>query len=189
MVKILTFDELNSSEIIKRMKEGDIFIYPTDTIYGIGCNALNQKSVDKIRKLKKRGGDKPFSVIAPTKKWIETNLEVENKNYIKKLPGPFTFLLKIKARSIAKKINPGFDIIGLRIPDHPFSNLVKLAKIPFITTSVNLSSKLPIRDTNKIPKSILKHVDFVIDDGYLHRYPSTIIDLTGKMPKIIKRRM
>ncbi len=189
MVKFISFEELDSKEVIDRMKAGDIFVYPTDTIYGIGCNALNQESVDKIRKLKKRGGDKPFSVIAPTKNWIETNLEVKNKNYIKKLPGPFTFLLKIKARSVAKKINPGFDLIGLRIPDHPFSNLVKRAKIPFITTSVNLSSKQPIRTTNKIPRGILKHVDFVIDDGYLHRYPSTIIDLTGEMPKIIKRRM
>ncbi len=189
MAKILTFDELNPSEIIKRMKEGDIFIYPTDTIYGIGCNALNEESVEKIRKIKGREASKPFSVIAPTKKWIYDNLEIKNKNYIKKLPGPFTFIFNIKKGSLAKKINKGLDSLGVRIPDHEFTSFVKRANIPFITTSVNYSSQKPIRTIKEIPKSMLKKVDFVIDAGYLHRYPSTLINMTGDMPKIMKRRM
>jgi L-threonylcarbamoyladenylate synthase len=189
MAKILTFSELKSSEIVKKMKEGDIFIYPTDTIYGIGCNALNEISVEKIRKIKGREASKPFSVIAPTKKWIYDNLEVKNKNYIKKLPGPFTFIFNIKKKSLAKKINKGLISLGVRIPDHKFSNLIKRANIPFITTSVNYSSQKPIRSIKDIPKSMLKKVDFVVDDGYLHRYPSTLINMTEDMPKIIKRRM
>ncbi|MBT4334458.1 threonylcarbamoyl-AMP synthase [archaeon] len=189
MVKILNFKDIDSKEIIKAMKAGAIFIYPTDTIYGIGCNANNQDSVNKIRAIKGRDSDKPFSVIAPSKKWVYDNVVINNKNYIKKLPGPFTFIFNIKPRSPTKKINKGFGSLGVRIPDHPFTKLVQKAGIPFITTSVNFSSQMPVRLIKKIPNAILKKVDYVLDDGYLHRYPSTIINLMDETPTIIKRRM
>ena len=186
MTDIYEFDKIKKSEIVRRIREGEIFIYPTDTIYGIGCNALKQGSVKLIKDIKRRD-NRPLSVIAPNKQWISRNLVVRNKHFIKKLPGPYTYIMEIKKRAVARNVNPGLKTLGVRIPDHPFTNLIKKANVPFITTSVNFSGKNPIREISKIPKSILKNVDVVIDNGYLHNYPSTLIDLTGEIPKIIKR--
>jgi tRNA threonylcarbamoyl adenosine modification protein (Sua5/YciO/YrdC/YwlC family) len=186
MPELINFDEINKADIVRRIKAGEIFIYPTDTIYGLGCNALKQGAVQLIKEIKRRD-DKPLSVIAPNKQWINKNLEVNNKHFVRKLPGPYTYIMKIKKRGVARNVNPGLKTLGVRIPNHPFTDLIKKAGVPFITTSVNLSGRAPVRDLSKVPKSILKRVDVVVDDGFLHNYPSTLIDLTGEIPKIIRR--
>ena len=81
-------------QIEKAIKSGAVIIYPTDTVYGIGCNAKLKESVKRVRELKKQF-DRPFSVIAPSIEWIEKNLE-SKKEVRDKLPGPYTFILKIK---------------------------------------------------------------------------------------------
>ena len=77
--------------------------------------------------------------------------------------------------------------LGVRLPDHEFIELIKKAKVPFVSTSVNVSGRKEAKSIRGIPKKILNSVDIVINDGYLHNYPSTFIDLTGKIPKIVKR--
>jgi tRNA threonylcarbamoyl adenosine modification protein (Sua5/YciO/YrdC/YwlC family) len=186
MPEIINFSEINKREVVKRIKQGVLFIYPTDTVYGLGCNALKQGSVQLIKEIKYRD-EKPFSIIAPNKQWIYKNLEVTNKRFIQKLPGPYTYVLKIKKRAVARNVNPKLDTLGIRMPDHPFTELVKKSGVPFITTSVNYPGKKPARNIKDIPKKILNKVDIILDDGFLHNYPSTIIDLTGEMPRIIKR--
>ena len=185
MQKIIKFEDINKKEIIKEIKKGSIFIYPTDTIYGLGCNALKKESIQRIRNIKK--STKPFSVIVPNKQWIYKNVKVNNKEYIKKLPGPYTFVFKMKKRSVPKEATAGLKTLGVRIPDHPFTNLIRSAKVPFITTSVNISSKKFLRDIKKVPRGIAKQVDFIIDAGPLIKHPSTVIDLTNDLAKIIKR--
>ena len=86
MTEIIPLTEIKSAQIVKRINAGEVFIYPTDTIYGIGCDATNEGSVKSIRIVKQRF-DKPFSVIAPSKQWILKNFEA-NKSFIDKLPGP-----------------------------------------------------------------------------------------------------
>jgi len=187
MVEIIPFGEIDASDIINRMKAGEIIIYPTDTVYGIGCNASKPGSVSLIREIKKRDANKPLSVIAPSKKWIYDHFEINKKSYIQTLPGPFTFVLNMKKRAVARNVNPGSETLGVRIPYHAFTRLVQRANIPFITTSVNLSGQKPVREIREIPRSILKRVDIVIDGGFLPNYPSTIIDLTGEIARILKR--
>lgn len=187
MPDIINLKEIKNNEIIKRIKSGEILIYPTDTVYGIGCNALKAASVQEVKKIKNTE-NKPFSIIAPSKEWIYKNLKVSNKSYIQKLPGPFTFILEMKKRATARNVNPGYKTMGIRIPNHPFSNIIKSAKVPFITTSINISGEKPARTIDQIPNSIKKRVDIIIDGGYLPNYPSTIIDLTNLPPKIITRK-
>ena len=184
-MEILKLSQIKEREFIKKIKEGAVVIYPTDTTYGIGCDALNYTAVARIRKIKQRD-DKPFSVIAPNKEWIINNFYV-NKHYIEKLPGPFTFILKIKKSGVIASNVTNDRTLGVRIPNHKFISKIQKAGIPFITTSVNISGKEPALSVNEIPNEIIKNVDIVIDDGKLDNNPSTIIDLTGKLAKIIRR--
>ncbi|MEK6951697.1 MAG: Sua5/YciO/YrdC/YwlC family protein, partial [Nanoarchaeota archaeon] len=83
----------NKKEFIKKIKHGSIFIYPTDTIYGLGCISINKRSINKIKQLKQRT-NKPFSIIVPSKNWILKNCK-SNKNlkmYLKKIPGKYTLI-------------------------------------------------------------------------------------------------
>lgn len=170
-------------EIIYAIKQGKIFIYPTDTIYGLGCNALNSEAVKKIRKLKK--AKHPFSVIAPSVEWIRKNLIIEYPEYLEKLPGPFTFILKKRDSEFLKEASP-FDTLGIRIPDHPFTKVIQASGVPFITTSVNLSGEKPITKISETPKPIWENIDYVIYDGNLRGTPSTVIDLTTQEKRILR---
>jgi len=186
MTKIIKMNELKERDLLKEIREGKIIIYPTDTIYGIGCDAKNSHSVQKIREIKGRT-EKPFSIIAPSRQWIYDNFEVHNKNYIEKLPGPYTFILKTKREGIVSRHATNGTTIGIRIPNHKITTMIQKAQTPFISTSINLAGEEPVNDIRKIPKRILKFVDLVVDDGTLSNQPSVLIDMTTELPRIIKR--
>lgn len=187
MNSIINFKEINKKEIINKIKSGELFVYPTDSVYSLGCNALKAASVQEIKKISKKEENKPLSVIAPSKEWIYKNLKVSNKSYVQKLPGPFTFILEIKKRATARNVNLGWKTLGVRIPNHPFMELIRSANVPFITTSLNIDENKPVRNIKQIPNYIKKKVGLIIDDGYLPNYVSTVIDLTHVPPKIVSR--
>ena len=166
-----------------QLKMGAVFVYPTDTIYGIGCDATNAEAVKRIRDIKRRD-KKPFSVIAPSKDWIRENCEVEKKD-LDRLPGPFTLILRLKNREvIAKDVNEGKETIGVRIPDHWISDMIKGYGKPVVTTSVNRAGDEPITEVKRVNNN---KVDFAIDEGKIEGKPSTVIDLTGKDEKILRK--
>ncbi len=165
----------------KSILTGKIFIYPTDTLYGIGCNAEDKQAVEKIKQIKARDRDKPLSIIAPSKEWIKKNcmVDVELDKY---LPGPYTLILKKKNPNFLNHISPT-EFIGIRIPDCDFSKQVEQSGVPFITTSVNLAGEAFATTIKEIPKQILEKADIIIDRGELNGKPSTLI----KDGKEIKR--
>ena len=174
-------------EIINEMKNGKIFVYPTDTIYGLGCNALDSEAVRKLRMIKDRSL-KPFSVIAPSKEWVFKNFKVMKKEHINKLPGPFTFILdKKNNNSVSREVALRSSSVGVRIPDCYFTKLVSKSKIPFVTTSVNISGRNYATSIREIDRKIFDKVDIIIDDGVLNRRPSVLLDYRGEIPKIVKR--
>lgn len=154
-----------------------IFIYLTDTIYGIGCDATNKRLVNKIRKIKRRD-TKPFSVIAPSKKWILNNFEVDVKLINKYLPGPYTLLLKKKNLNFLKVASDN-EFVGIRIPDCSFTKKLQKTGKPIVTTSVNISDEPFATQISKVNKSILKQVDQIFDVGKLNGKPSTLV-INGK---------
>lgn len=169
---------------------GKIFIYPTDTIYGIGCIANNLNSVSKIKEIKKRDKNKPLSIIVPSFEWIYNNCHVfeNHEDYLKKLPGPYTFILNMKNdNSISSNINKSTNSVGVRIPNNWFAQFISNANVPFVTTSVNLSGEPFLTDIKDLNKSIENQVDYIIDDGILNGRPSTIIDLTQEEEKVIRK--
>ena len=162
-----------NKDLIKNILESKIFIYPTDTIYGLGCNALDEKAVKKIRDTKKRNKDKPLSVIAPSIKWIKDNcvIDADLKKY---LPGAYTLILKKKNPDFLSYVS-NTDFLGIRIPDCEFTKQIQKSKVPFITTSVNLSGEKPITKISEVPEEIIKKVDIIIDSGKLNGNPSALI--------------
>lgn len=165
---------------VEQIKQGKIFIYPTDTIYGLGCDATNEQAVEKIKQIKSRDKDKPLSIIAPSFGWIEENciVDADLKKY---LPGPYTIILKKKSPEFLKHVCPE-DTIRIRIPDNDFTKQIQEAGKPFITTSVNLTGQPFAKNIGEISEEIKNKVDVIVDVGELNGKPSTLI-IDGKEVK------
>ena len=179
---------LRKEEIIKKIKDGAVFIHPTDTIYGLGCNALDEEAVKKIRKIKDRHNT-PFSVWVPSQDWIKQNCPPSptlNK-WLKELPGAYTLIVKLKnKKSIAPNINPGNQTLGVRMPDHWLHEFIKEFDFPIVTTSANKTGKTFMTTLEDLDPEIKKNVDFIIYEGEKKAKPSKIINLVEE-EKIIDR--
>jgi tRNA threonylcarbamoyl adenosine modification protein (Sua5/YciO/YrdC/YwlC family) len=183
-MEILTKEELRVryDEILDKIEQGAVFIYPTDTIYGLGCNALDKKAIERIRTIKERP-EAPFSIWAPSLDWIEKNCQITKKD-LEILPGPYTLITKLKNKgAIDALVNPNEETIGIRLPDHWFKNIVNNLDIPIITTSVNKSGKLFMTSLNDLDPEIKFKVDFMIDEGEKKARPSKIINLVENKTK------
>jgi|SRR3989344_6846054 len=176
---------MRTQELVKDIKEGKIFIYPTDTIYGIGCDATNIKSVEKIKEIKLRDKDKPLSIIAPSIDWIKQNCIIDKGLDLNKyFPGPYTLILKKKNPDFLTYVSSS-DTLGIRIPDSDFTKQIQKSNLPFITTSVNLSEQPFAKSINEISKEIKSKVDIIIeaeDKSKLSGKPSILI-IDGKKVK------
>ena len=185
MSETIIFKKTLSKEIKKRIKFGEILIYPTDTGYCIGCNALKLSSIIKIIKIINLKDNKKISIIPPSKEWIYKNFKIKNKNYIKKLPGPFTFILETKKRILTKNLDILTNEIRIKIPNHKFYNTLKTINIPIL--NIELKNKFNIIDFGKIPKKIKKKTDIIINAGFIRKSPSAIINLSKEIPSIVGR--
>ena len=172
-MKVYSKKDINK-EIIEEIAKGAVFIYPTDTIYGIGCDATNDKAVKRVRKMKGRAA-KPFSVIAPSIDWIKENCSLTNhaKAWLLKLPGPYTLIINLKRKAVCPQTNMGLKNLGIRIPDHWISDVSAKVGKPIVTTSVNLEGKPPATKLEQLEKF---DVDFIIYEGEKEGRPSTLVD-------------
>ncbi len=181
--------EVRKNELISRVKDGAIFIYPTDTIYGIVCDATNGIAIQKLRELKKRPIDKALSVWAPNKKWIEENCDISSDNakeYLPLLPGKYTLLIPLKnKKAIAKNVAPSKEFLGVRLPNHWFNSFINDLEVPIITTSVNKSSEPFMTSIDDLDPRIGNYVDFIISVGEIKNKPSKIVNCKTK--QIINR--
>ncbi|MBS3126896.1 threonylcarbamoyl-AMP synthase [Candidatus Woesearchaeota archaeon] len=178
-MEILTQTEsrLRQDEIIQKIREGVLFIHPTDTIYGLGCNALNEKAVRKIRALKQRPAA-PFSIWVPSLEWVHENCLITSKvkKWLQELPGPYTFILQLKDTSaVAKSVIPETDFIGIRYPDHWFGKIVEKSAVPIITTSANKTGQPFMTSIEDLDPEIEKGVEFMIYEGPKEGSPSKIV--------------
>ena len=175
----------------KEIMKGAIFLHPTDTINGIGCNAMHDGSVKLLREIKANPNN-PFSVIAPSKDWILENCIVPRhaKKWLDKLPGPYTLVLRLKNRqAVSRHVNPNDDTIGVRIPKHWIAEFVRFVGVPVITTSPNRLGEEYSTDIEELHPDIYNNTSFFIYENDGEKSPSDIVILTGKKPKIIKRNL
>ena len=188
-MRILNPDELmlEKESIIDSIIGGAVFIHPTDTIYGIGCNAEPSNTVKKVRRLKARATN-PFSVIAPSLEWIYKNCVVtkDGEEWLEKLPGPYTLIFKLKKNCVAKEVNLGLDTLGIRIPNHWIRKLVAEANVPIVTTSVNRANEDYMTSLEELDPLIKRGIDFLLYEGKKEGKPSKIVDLVSEV-RVIER--
>ncbi len=176
-------------EFLDQIHKGHLFIYPTDTIYGIGCDASSDIAVSKIRQVKSRS-QVPFSVIAPSIGWIHDNCEVpkQAEKWINQLPGPYTIVLRLKKNhSISKEVNPDIDTIGVRLPNHWISGLVRELNKPIITTSVNKSGDPYMTSIDNLDPEFHSKVGFIIYEGEKPGAPSQLVDIANEQMVAVQR--
>lgn len=177
----------NAARIIKN---GGVVVYPTDTLYGLGVNALDGKAVKKLFEIKGRNFNKPisiaFSSLRDAKKYVKFNT-VALKLAKKFLPGPLTLILPLK-RKLPKRLTLGKKMIGVRIPDNKIAlKLIKKSGVPITATSANLSGgKNPIT-AKEAMKQVGNKVDLVIDAGRCkYKRPSTFVRILGDKIEVIR---
>lgn len=170
---------LKDRSISKAVKSGSIIIYPTDTLYGIGCNAEVSESVRRIHEAKQRPEGKPFSVIVPSVDWIKENTLIsrENLEFLENLfPGPYMAILK--AKKAIPNVTSKEGTIGVRIPKNDFCDLIRKQGVVFLSTSVNLSDREPIFSIKDVPAPIRDVSDIAVDAGEIKGHGSRVFDLT-----------
>ncbi len=187
---IVTKDEVNlkSHRFFKLIMGGKLFIHPTDTIYGLGCDATSDQAVKNLRAVKSRY-KRPFSVIAPSKDWILENCSLNGhaKKWLDKLPGPYTLIFRLKNDNvISEQTTLASGTLGVRIPDHWFSSFVEKLGIPVVTTSANLTGEDFMTAIEDLNPAIKAKTAFCIYEGPKKGKPSTVVDLTSEHEKILR---
>ncbi len=182
-MEILTKDQLllhKDRYAGKILREGAIFIHPTDTIYGLGCNALDDQAVRRLRDIK-ANYRRPFSIIAPSKDWIREHCHIGpgEEKWLAKLPGPYTLILRLKDPSLfPDQVTAGLSTLGVRLPSHWISGFVEFLGEPVITTSANLVGENYMTAIDDLNVGIRQHVAFTIYEGEIQGRPSALVNLT-----------
>ncbi|MFZ5364698.1 MAG: L-threonylcarbamoyladenylate synthase [Patescibacteria group bacterium] len=172
------------------LRNGGLIVYPTDTIYGLGADAFNKQAIKKIYNVKKKDPHTGLSFIVPDLKDISKYAIVSDAAFkiIKMLtPGAYTFVLKA-TKLVPKQILPKRQTVGIRIPASEISlKLASLLTHPIISTSINVSGEPHYTDPLEIEKKFGDQIDLILDAGIISDEPSTVIDLTDEVPKIIRQ--
>lgn len=178
------------SKIINAIQNNLLVCFPTETVYALACNALNNESIGKIYQIKKRSQNKPLSIFVSDICSLMRIAKLEKK-YIGLVnhfsPGPITYILLLKNNNILP--NEFFkDSIGIRIPEHPIAiSILNKLKVPIVATSINISGEKSVCKADDIPQSIKQHLSAVIeDDELVSGIESTIIDLTEDKIKVLR---
>lgn len=182
------------NKVVDVLRQGGIIVYPTDTIYGIGCDLMNRRSVERLcqildikpQKLNLSFICNSVSHVTEYVKRLETS---EFKVLKKFLPGPFTFLFESSSR-VPKILGVNKKTVGIRIPDHKIPlEIVALLGNPLITSSIKDDDQIKeyTTDPEEIFEDFKHKVDLVIDGGTGGNVPSTIVDFTEGAPKITRQ--
>ncbi|MDA0756224.1 MAG: L-threonylcarbamoyladenylate synthase [Crenarchaeota archaeon] len=186
-MNIVNCDKNGIKDILDAYQNGQIIVYPTDTVYGIGCNPFNKDSVSKIYDIKKREGNKKFPILGFSKKELEKIVEFDTtaeKISEKFWPGQVTLLLPIRKEMIKKINNDGK--LAVRVPNNKcLLAILEQCKL-IIGTSANISGEGSILDSNEC-KTKLPGIDVLVNAGKITSLgESTIVDFVDNQLKVIR---
>lgn len=177
------------NKAVQVLKEGGVIIYPTDTVYGIGCDIFNKEALERIFMIKNDGISKLFSFVCSDLKDIAKYAKVSDYAYRTMkhlLPGPYTFILPA-AKQVPKKLWSKRKTVGIRVPNHLVTlKLVAELGNPIISTSTTNRKGDLILDPLEIKNIFQNQVDFMLSQGGIGGKPSSIIDLSGETPEVVR---
>lgn len=182
------------SKVVDILKKDGVIIYPTDTVYGIGCSIYSKKGIEQIARIKGVKSDKlEFSIIChDLKNLSDYTRQLDKATYrlIKNaLPGPFTFILEAN-NQVPKLFERKKHTVGIRIPDNNIAReLVRLLGNPIVSTSVHDDDEVIeyTTDPELIYEKYRNLVDVVVNGGYGNNEASTIVDCTGGTPVVVRQ--
>lgn len=170
------------------LSAGEVIGYPTDTVYGLGCDITNKKAVDRLYQIKSMDRTHPLAFICPDLSEIARYAAVDNQTYRvlrRFLPGPYCFILEA-TREVPRLLQTKRKTIGIRVPNHPvITAVVKELGRPVISTTAQRSEMDVHVDAHEIDDDF-KGLGLVIDSGAGGVIPTTVVDLTVSPPKVIR---
>ena len=182
-------DDTGIQLAVKTINDGGIVVFPTDTVYGLGCNPYNHEAVLSLYEIKKRKKEKPFPVIGYSKNELEKIAEFntfEEKIAEKFWPGPITLILKVKDKEIQKSLELD-EKIAVRVPNNQcILSLLKECKL-LVATSANISGTASFNDPKECGKN-LSGYDLLIDGGIISSQgESTIVEIEDGNVKVLRK--
>jgi L-threonylcarbamoyladenylate synthase len=180
----------NISQAAKTVKNGGLVVYPTDTVYGLGCDPFNIKAVEKLFKAKGERKNKPLPILASSLKAVEriANINENAEKITKKYwPGPLTLVVPKKS-ALPNIVTCDLESVGVRIPNHKIAlQLIVRCDELLVGTSANKTGEKPSKTAQDAASQLSEHVDIVLDGGSTPLLQeSSIVDLTSKTPKMIR---
>ena len=174
------------------LNDGGILVYPTDSVYGIGCKVGDKRALERILKIRNLDKDHNFTLLCRNISEVAVYAKLNNSNFriLKTFtPGPFTFVLAASSELPRRLLHPKRKTVGVRIPD----NLVIQALMNALAGPViNMTFTLPddefgLSDAYEIKQRVGAQVDAIIDGGYCGILPSTVVDLTDDIPTLVRQ--
>lgn len=171
------------------LRDGGIVVYPTDTVYGLGCDITSKHALERIIRIKGRDPKKPMSFVCSDLTHISHYARVSNFAYriLKRfLPGPYTFVLEA-SREVPKLLLTKQKTVGIRVPDHRVA-LALVAELgnPVLSTSASRQGIDPLGTAAEVNGSLGREVDLILDVGVLPLVPSTIVSLVDDEVKVLR---
>lgn len=186
-------DERKIQQVVKCLTDGGIIIYPTDTVYGIGCDILNHKAVERVCRMRHLNPEKVrlTFICKDISQMAAYAQQIDNEifRFIKRLvPGPYTFILKA-AKSVPKIFKNRKNTLGVRIPQNPIAlAIVEHLGRPILSASLKIDDESTpyLTDPEDIKDTFENQVDIVIDGGIGGTEPSTVVDCTVIPPELVR---
>ena len=177
------------NKAIEVLREGGVIIYPTDTVYGIGCDIFNKQALDRVKEIKSNPDIKLLSFICPDLKNISKYAKVSDyayKTMRRLLPGPYTFILPA-SREVPKKLWSKRKTVGIRIPNHKVAlKIVEGLGHHIVSTSTTTRKGDLLIDPLEIKSVFNSQVDLMLASGNLSGKPSSVIDLSDEEPIVVR---
>ncbi len=179
-------------QVVDLLKRGGVIAYPTDTIYGIGCDIMNKKAIERVYQIKQQPKHQPFSFLCSDLKNISQYAKVSNyayKTMRRLLPGPYTFILE-GSNQVPKMMLTKRKTAGIRVPDHPICMaLINALGNPILSTSAATQKGELFGEPWQIDEHFGKLLDLIIDGGPVPGIPSSVISLINDEPEVLREAL
>lgn len=180
------------AQAAKIVRKGGVIVYPTDSVYAIGCHIGDKQALDRIRSIRHIDKHHNFTLLCRDLSELATYARVDNTAFraIKaSTPGPFTFILPATSGVPRRLMHPKRKTIGLRVPDSPIAQalLEELGEPMMSVTLILPGDDYPLSDPYDIRAAMEAHVDVIVDGGYCGLEPTTVVDMTGPLPEITRQ--